>query len=497
MLDIRNLNFSYNGTNVACLENINLTVASGECVVLAGESGCGKSTLLRCINTLAPRFFKGAFSGSVSFQKNDLHSLPFHELADRMCTIFQDPRSQFFSSDPLSELAFVCENLGIERNRIRSNVEESVAATGIGQLLHKTVLQMSGGERQLLAIASVRSSNPKLYLMDEPSASLDVGSTSRIAGVIRTLKQEGATILVSEHKLWYLRDVLDRLIILKNGTIVSEHSREDLTTWPEHRFDSCGLRRLYPELGVIIDRPLSNEASSAEDTPFLLIENLIKKRNGSSILSIDKMGINRGECTVIVGPNGAGKSTLGRIVCGLEHSSKGEVRLNGRKAGRSLLSHCSYYFSQDCDYQLFADSVAEEILLNHKPLPEVLSRAERLIESLGLAPFRDRHPISLSRGQKQRVCAACALMKQPDLIFLDEPTSGLDAGTMKSVGRLFKHTATKMNIAVVAITHDYEFAIRFADRVLVMSKGKISVDFPLDSNGKKRLAKWFFSNTPH
>jgi energy-coupling factor transport system ATP-binding protein len=497
MFSIRNATFSYEGTADEGIRDITLDVAPGECVVLAGESGCGKTTLLRCINNLAPRFYRGSFSGEITLSETDLRSLEFADMAAVVGTLFQDPRSQFFSADPLSELSFVCENLAIDVSEIRRRVEEAVAAMRIGSLLGKTVFQMSGGERQMTAVASIRSARPQLYLMDEPSANLDVAASRRIAEVIATLKREGAAVLVSEHKLWYLRDVIDRLVVIRHGSIAAEYSRDELLSWDGVEFDRYGLRRLYPEHdastaeGIADRRRCDNRPLAAQPGPLLNLRKIVRKRQGSTVLDVDEITINRGEFAVIVGPNGAGKTTLARIACGLDRPNHGTVMINGRPARRNALSSMSYYFSQDCDYQLFADSVAEEILLTRVADAETARKAEEVMARLGLEALRERHPASLSRGQKQRVCAACALMKRPALVVLDEPTSGLDAATMGVVGSLFRAAADD-GAAIVAITHDYEFATCFADRVIVMELGRIEADYRLYDDGGRRLAARFF-----
>lgn len=211
------------------------------------------------------------------------------------------------------------------------------------------------------------------------------------------------------------------------------------------------------------------------------------------VLDINDLAIDRGQFVAILGPNGAGKTTLARIACGLDRPKHGTLEMDGRPTRRNALAGASFYFSQDCDYQLFADSVSEEILLSRDEGVETVRKAEAVMARLGLETLRERHPTSLSRGQKQRVCAACALMKRPALIVLDEPTSGLDAATMEVVGSLFRDAADD-GVAVVAITHDYEFAVRFADRAIVMEEGRIVADYRLDGDGIQRLARWFFAS---
>lgn len=494
MLELRDVSFSYRDSQGSGASGASLHVAPGECVVLAGRSGCGKTTVLRCANGLAWGFYEGDFVGEVRIGGRTVSGYPFHELAPLVGSVFQDPRSQFFSADCLSELCFVCENLGVPVEDMRSRAAEAVDAVGISGLLHKTVFEMSGGERQLLAIASARAARPAVYALDEPSANLDSVAARSIARVIATLKAEGSSVLVAEHKLWYLREVVDRLVIIEDGKIVDDYPRSRFLGWDGSEYARRGLRSLFPEREARPKRrsKASSEAAPRMPAPAVEAAEVVKRKGKAVVLRGASLRLAAGEVTAIVGPNGSGKSTIAKILCGLDSPDSGKVLLDGKPGTPASLSRAAYYFLQDCDYQLFSDSVAKELLIGVPRSGENEARSASLLSELGLADFAARHPASLSRGQKQRLCAACALIKKPALLALDEPTSGLDSGSMAALGGLIRRAASE-GAAVAIITHDYEFARDYADKVAVMNSGLVIDEYPLDDSGLEALEKHFFT----
>lgn len=476
MIEIRDVTFRYAGAEKPSLRSFDLTVKRGEFVLLCGRSGCGKTTATRLINGLIPRFYGGELSGCVRLDGRDISDLSPGEISSRVGSVFQDPRSQFFTTDTTSEIAFACENEGTPRNELLDRIALSSCEFDIVDLLDRSIFELSSGEKQRVAVASAHASRPAVYVLDEPSANLDPVATEQLAGVLRKLKGQGATIVVSEHRLSYLRDLVDRVVVIEDGEKAYEMTPAEMRSISMADAAKRGLRAVFPER-VSVGEPAY---SLPGDAPLFEVGNL-SFSYGRAARVLDDVGFTArsGEVIGLVGENGAGKSTLASVLCGLRKPTAGSICFDGRRMSARSLRRMASFVMQDADYQLFAESVHDELLLGMGDAADAGARAEQAIEQLGLSGLEDRHPASLSGGQKQRVTIGAAMVRDSKLVFFDEPTSGLDGGSMRCVAAMIADLGRAGCVAFV-ITHDYELACACCTRVLRIDEGRVASDVPVD-----------------
>ncbi len=460
MIELKNINFEYTSAEGAAgglderfsngsLRGVNLSVGKGEFVLLTGGSGCGKTTILRLINGLIPNFFEGRLEGSVTVDGFDVSHAELYDTAKSVSTVFQNPRSQFFNVDTTSELAFACENQGMEESEILQRIETTVEELHLEALMNRSLFDLSGGQKQKIACASVAVAGNKIILLDEPSANLDLQTIDELAELLKKWKGEGKTIIVAEHRISYLWDLADRTVILSDGKIARELSRAQMNKISEEELHRLGLRTNMQSVNAV---PEPVEGRQQEGV--LTLQNFrYKYKNGYLALNIPQMQIPVGKITAITGNNGEGKTTLLNCLCGLGHRSKGTLEYNGKIYNRRQRQKLIYLVMQDVNHQLFTESVLDEVLISQKEENE--EEARRILTSLDLATFTDRHPQSLSGGQKQRVAVASAIASGRDIMLFDEPTSCLDYTHMLQIGQILR-SLQQMGKTVIVVTHDRE-----------------------------------------
>ena len=310
--------------------------------------------------------------------------------------------------------------------------------------------------RQKVAIASAEAIDPEIYVMDEPSANLDIASTYRFADIICDLKQQGKTIIIAEHRLYYLMDLADRFLCVQKGKIVREFTAQQMKALTNKEIQALGLRT--PDLHQIEQTEIPSAAT------------------GEVVLKVKKLNHSFGE--TIVGPNGTGKSTIGRILAGLLKEKSGEVVLFGKHCRPKDRLGKVWYIPQDLDSQLFGEDLLDELTTGSEASPERKQAAEEILEALELTPFIKQHPSTLSGGQKQRLALGVALIHEAPIIILDEPTSGLDGTNMRNVSRMIRKLA-KMGRTIIVITHDAECALACCERAMRLENGYITDDFQI------------------
>lgn len=219
MIDFEQVSFAYPGQERNGLHEINLRVADGECILLCGPSGCGKTTITRLVNGLIPQFFPGELSGHVRVDGSDIASLPMYQIATKVGSVFQNPRTQFFNVDTDSEIAFGLENEARPVEELIKRVPQVAEDLRIHELMNRNIFDLSGGEKQKIAFASVYAMNPEIYLLDEPSSNLDMASIQELKEHLQLIRNQGKTILIAEHRLFYLMDLVDRVVYLEQGGI--------------------------------------------------------------------------------------------------------------------------------------------------------------------------------------------------------------------------------------------------------------------------------------
>ena len=441
------------------LKNINIKINEGEFVLLTGGSGCGKTTILRLINGLIPNFFEGSLEGSVTVDGFDVSHAELYDTAKSVSTVFQNPRSQFFNVDTTSELAFACENQGMEESEILRRIDKTVSELHLEPLMNRSLFDLSGGQKQKIACASVAVTGNKIILLDEPSANLDLKTIDELASLLKKWKNEGKTIIVAEHRISYLWDLADRTVVLKEGQIVRELSRAQMDKISEEELHALGLRtnRWLSSPQDVSKPPLSSNQDNRwfrQAQPPLEIKNFrYKYKNGYLALNIPQMQIPVGKITAITGNNGDGKTTLLNCLCGLGRRSKGTLLYQGKTYNRRQRQKLIFLVMQDVNHQLFTESVLDEVLISQAEENE--EEARRILSTLDLEAFADRHPQSLSGGQKQRVAVASAIASGRDIMLFDEPTSGLDYTHMLQIGEILR-SLKDQGKTVIVVTHDRE-----------------------------------------
>ena len=467
MISLKNVSFSYDGQGNNGLHNISLEIPRGQCVLLCGESGCGKTTITRLINGLIPHFFNGELSGEVSVCGLDVRKTDIADISDYVGSVFQNPRTQFFNTDTDSEIVFGLENRALPTEELKKSLEKTSRELNLSTLRKRNIFELSGGEKQKIAVASVYATETEIFVLDEPSSNLDMGAIEELAALLQKVKARGKTIIIAEHRLWYLMDVADRVIYMHNGKIQKDMTIAGFQALPENEIVTMGLRcrnLSCVEQTAVIPKTGNNE---------LIVQEIAVSLGKESVLHNLSFTAHGGEVIAIVGKNGVGKTTLARVLCGLQKNDCGTVLLRGKPLTEKQRRKLTYMVMQDVGHQLFTDSVEAECLLGVKA-PDTAT-VEKALEWLDLLDFKDRHPLSLSGGQKQRLAVAVSLLCEKELLIFDEPTSGLDLKSMQEVGRLAKELSAQGKILLI-ITHDYEFIQMICSRVLVLEDGKISDD---------------------
>ena len=242
MIEFENVSFSYQGQEHNGLHEINLKISDGECVLFCGRSGCGKTTITRLVNGLIPQFYQGELQGRILVDGQKISNLPMYQIASKVGSVFQNPRTQFFNVDTDSEISFGIENEALPPKELAERVDQTTDDLNIQNLRNRNIFELSGGEKQKIAFASVYAMNPEIYLLDEPSSNLDMTSIQELAGHLRLIKAQGKTVLIAEHRLYYLMDIADRIVYLDNGRITNIFTPEELRRLPQDMRERMGLR---------------------------------------------------------------------------------------------------------------------------------------------------------------------------------------------------------------------------------------------------------------
>ena len=458
MISIDRVSFGY-GETQETLSQVSTAIAPGECVLLCGASGCGKTTVTKLINGLIPAFTPGCrLEGRVEVDGLDPGTTPMYELARKVGSVFQNPKSQFFNLDTDSELAFGLENEGRPPDEIRKRVADTVDALHLQELQARNIFSLSGGQKQLLAFGSVYAMGPEIFVLDEPTVNLDQDAIARLHDQIAGLKRQGRTVVIAEHRLYFLTDLIDRVLYLRDGVLERTFTRKQFFALTDGEREALGLRTLIPA-GCTL--PAAAPAGAKEG---LSVEGLTcAYRKEPPVFQALSFSARPEEVVAITGPNGVGKTTLSRCLCGLIREQAGQIALNGRPLNRKKQQKAAFCVMQDVNHQLFSDSVWGECRMSAPDVPD--STLKGVLDSLHLLPFRERHPMSLSGGQKQRLAVATALLSEKPILIFDEPTSGLDYARMVEVSGVIRSLAQQGRIVLV-VTHDQEFLQRACDRVL-------------------------------
>ncbi len=496
LLEVRDLSFAYPNAPQKALDKVSFALARGEFVTLCGATGSGKSTLMRLLKKeLQPL---GSLEGEILYDGKKLEDLDGALSASRIGYVCQRPDEQIVCDKVWHELAFGLENLGLENGLIRRRVSEIACYFGMEPWFEEKVSALSGGQKQMLNLASVMVMQPEVLLLDEPTAQLDPIQASEFINTVRRLNREfGLTVLLIEHRLEEALERSDRLMALKNGRLIAcapvrealkEIGRqEDMVPYLPAATRLClklGLKDACPvsakEGRALIEKrykrdvtALPGEDRAPSGKPALEFENVYFRysRDGKDALKDLSFRAYENEVFCLLGGNGSGKTTLLSCAAGLRRPYAGTVRVFGKKIrqykNQSLYDGCVALLPQDVQTVFLRATVREEL--------EGACLQDLPFDLTGLM---DRHPYDLSGGQQQLVALARALMAKPRLLLMDEPTKGLDPDTKLRFEDVVRSLKAR-GIAVLCVTHDVEFAARVSDRCAMMFMGEVtSCDLP-------------------
>ncbi len=465
--------FQYSEESTPTLRKVSGNIPAGRCVVLCGGSGCGKSTLLRCLNGLIPQFYEGELTGFCRLDGHGTADLSIGEIGELAASVFQDPRSQFFTVNSSNEVAFGLENHGLPQEKIRNRVDEAFRTFHLEHLKNRNVYELSSGERQLISILSAWAMDTDIFLLDEPTANLDFAATQQLRNILLKLKKQGKTLLLSEHRLYYLADIADEYWIMANGEIKHKYTAEKAKSLSPLQLHTLSLRTLDLEQITVSERP-----PQPENMPQALsVSNLRYEygRKNRAILSDVNFSVCTHEIVGLVGANGCGKTTLGKLIAGLYHSTGGEISLFGKAQKPKQLQKQVLFIMQEAEFQFFTNSVLHELQYGHKITAEFEKKTETLLKSMDMWECRDRHPFSLSGGQMQRLTLMMAYLSDKPIVILDEPTAGQDAESLKRCAELIREMGKEKTVLI--ITHDLELIADACDRCIGLSGGHSDTEF--------------------
>ena len=498
-IQIQNLNFTYPEQEAGVLRNVSISLNSGDFAVLAGPSGCGKSTLLRQLKTvLAPH---GKKEGSILFNGIPLEQVDHRTQAAKIGFVMQNPDSQIVTDKVWHELAFGLESLGVDNPTIRGRVAEMASFFGIQTWFHLEVTQLSGGQKQLLNLASIMVLQPDVLILDEPTSQLDpIAATDFLQTLGRINRELGTTILICEHRLEDVISMANRLIILDRGEVIADgdpvDSFEILRNRSHPMLHSMPTpMQIWSSLNWKTDCPLTvsdgrNQltewaedhtltqtperlAAEPESDPIISLEEVWFRyeKDASDILKSLSMKAYPGELLCILGGNGTGKSTTLGVLSGVRKPYRGKFTCKAKKVTA---------LPQNPQMLLVKKNVREELLsvFPGKKLHEVSDKIGEMVALCRLEGLLDRHPYDLSGGEQQRTALAKVLLQNPEVLLLDEPTKGVDNDFKITFAQILQEL-TARGVCIIMVSHDVEFCAQFADRCgLFFDGGIVTMDAP-------------------
>lgn len=387
------------------------------------------------------------------------------------------------------EIAFAAENQCIAPERIISRISDTANDMHIEKLLDRSIFELSGGEKQIIACAGINVLSPDIIVLDEPSSNLDSSAIEQLRIILTKWKSQGKTIIIAEHRLYFLRELADRMLLLDNGRVISELCADEIKTLTFADTERMGIRPM-----MLSDISYSRESTSGQNEMITFKDFVFTYKDGKHGINIPSLELPAGSIIAVIGHNGAGKSTFARNICGLERKCKGVMKLKGKALkAKERLKNC-YMIMQDVNHQLFTESVSDEVILSitDKEMTdsEIAQHSIEILSQLDLSAYSDTHPMALSGGQKQRAAIASGIASSKPIVIFDEPTSGLDLAHMKQVaGQIIK--LRDMGKTVFIVTHDPELILACCDHIVRLENGKVSENYELNKDSFSRLRRFF------
>lgn len=500
--EIKNLTFSYPTSEKKALENVSLNIENGEYLVLCGKSGSGKTTLMRHLKSaLTPH---GKKSGEIVFEGKLLSETGVRDESAKIGYVMQNPDSQIVTDKVWHELAFGLESLGCDQKTMRLRVAEMASYFGIQAWFHKNVSELSGGQKQLLNLASIMAMQPTVLILDEPTSQLDPIAATDFLNTIRKINLElGTTVIISEHRLEEIFPCADRVVVMEEGHISAcgtpTEIGEQLNQSQSDMFAALpSSMQIFYRVGVDGKCPLTvREGRNWLTSKFKPMETVIPEmlpdvrdsvielkelwfryeKELPDVLKGVELKVERGTLASIVGGNGTGKSTLLRTICNICHPYRGKVLINGKRADKfknNLFVNCLSMLPQDPQSMFVKKTVREDLeeMLDCKTAEEKNKAVMKIVQECDISELLSSHPYDLSGGEQQRAALAKVLLCNPQILLLDEPTKGIDNFFKLKLAEIFDRLK-KRGVTILMVTHDVEFCAKYADSVSMFFDGGI------------------------
>ncbi len=506
-ISVKNFSFNYAIGNEQALHNIDFNVNEGEFIVVCGPSGCGKSTLLKSLKPqLKPN---GTTEGEINFYGKDVYSLPEEKTAAEIGFVMQNPDAQIVTDKVWHELAFGLENLGVATPIIRSRVAEMANYFGIHTWFRKKTAELSGGQKQLLNLASVMLMQPKLIILDEPSSQLDPIAAREFLENVRKINLElGTTIIITEHNLEEVYGYADKVLLMEEGRVKRYLPPQEMAQYlakNEHEGMYKALptpARMYGSVlkgecplsivegrnwfGKLVDEkhpesPVLKDKLRPEEKVIDVKEVWFQYEKGADPVLRDlSMTVRKGEICSILGGNGAGKTTMLSVISQKKKYNLGSIKISGKELnkykGIELFEHNMAVLPQNPQSLFVFETLKRDLteVFAGKKLPkeEIEQRVLSIAEKMEISSLLERHPYDLSGGEMQKAALAKILLLEPKLLLLDEPTKGMDALSKENMGNILREL-TKEGVTVLMVTHDIEFCAKYSDHCMLFFDGYI------------------------
>ena len=486
------VDFTYAESSYPSLNNIKASVQKGKCIILCGASGCGKTSLLRMINRLIPEFYEGELKGFCLINGRDHSNQTLGELGETISSVFQDPRSQFFTTNTTNELAFGLENFGYSHDEIVRRIKKIFDDPKYAKYKNRNVFELSSGERQNIAILAAKVLDTDIYLLDEPSANLDYESTKELVDQLKSLKALQKTIVLSEHRLYQLKDLADEYWVMKNGEIVKMISKEEMDQLKDDDLAKLSLRT-----NDLTRLQYRNHEQHDAEKPCLELNNVSFSyhKHDRKILHQISTTFHRHEVVGLIGANGSGKTTLGKIIAGLYRGYQGAITFDGNLQRQKDLVHNTIFIMQEAEFQFFTNSVMNELSYGKMVNVQLQTKIEQLLKRFNLWEVRNQHPFSLSGGQMQKLVLLLAYLSDKPIVVLDEPSAGLDYDSLHQCSDIIKEMQKEK--LIIVITHDLELISNVCSRVITLEQGTMKADINLHHDEDFDKVKTYIMHDMH
>lgn len=508
IFSVKDLSFTYPQKSQKALDNINLNINSGEFTVICGESGCGKTTLLRLFKReLSP---KGKQEGDILYNGVELNKLDERTSVSEIGFVMQNPENQTIMHKVCYELAFGVENIGLPSDMIQRRIGEMASFFGLQNIFNSETSQLSGGQKQLVNLASVMVMQPKIIILDEPTSQLDPIATKDFISILERINKElGITVIIAEHNLEEVFSLADKVIVIEKGKIISQSNPRDvcdilMSKDANHNMikalptpvkiysmlrskGECPLTvkegRNFLEKSYKSDiKELPTEEYTHTDSTIIELKNVWYRyeRNSADILKGVNLKIYKQEIFSLLGGNGTGKTTLLSVISGINKAYRGSVTINNKKIkdykGNSLYLHNLAFLPQNPQTVFIEDTVRNDFNEVCKTMGYSKSEKDENIsyvaDKLNITHLLENHPYDLSGGEQQKCAIAKMLLLKPKILLMDEPSKSLDAFAKENLGNIIKSLKDD-GITIFTVTHDIEFACEYSTRVALFFDGDV------------------------